>query len=116
MANDEKLARQAKRDTFMTRWKSLAQSRDFWADWEKLKEDYADVKSFIDYIESEWLSCKEEVFDFFMDKLMHLGVKVTSSNEGAHAVLKRFLNDRAGNLLNCLQSYARSYYSSGAPD
>jgi len=30
---------------------------------------------------------------------MHFGVKVTSSNEGAHAVLKRFLNDRTGNLL-----------------
>ena len=83
----------------MAQWKSLVGSRDFWVDWKKLKEDYADVKSLIDYIENEWLSCKEEVFDFFMGKVMHFGVKVTSSNEGAHAVLKRFLNDRTGNLL-----------------
>ncbi len=83
----------------MSRWKSLVQSRNFWTDWEKLKEDYADVQSLIDYIKKEWLSCKEEVFDFFMDELMHFNVKVTSSNESAHAVLKRFLNDRTGNLL-----------------
>ncbi len=34
-----------------------------------------------------------------MAKLKHFDVKVTSSNESAHAVLKRFLNDRTGNLL-----------------
>src|SRR5947207_15624269 len=83
----------------MARWKSLVGSRDFWMDWKKLKEDYADVKSLIDYIENEWLSCKEEVFDFFIGKVMLFGVKVTSSIEGAHAMLKRFLIDRTVNLL-----------------
>ncbi len=34
-----------------------------------------------------------------MDELMHFNIKVTSSNESAHAVLKRFLNDYTGNLL-----------------
>jgi len=83
----------------MAQWKLLVGSRDFWVDWKKLKEDYADVKLLINYIENEWLSYKEEVFNFFMGKVMHFSVKVTSSNEGAHAVLKRFLNDRTGNLL-----------------
>ena len=57
------------------------------------------MQSLINYIKKEWLSCKEEVFNFFMDKLIHFNVKVTSSNKSAHAILKRFLNDHTGNLL-----------------
>lgn len=51
------------------------------------------------YIQREWMTCKEEVFDCFLNNVFHFGYKSTSTNEGAHAVLKTYPVDRTGDML-----------------
>ena len=76
--------------------------------WAKIVENYAaEAPKLVEYVRTEWVesSCKEEVFDCFINTTVrHFGHKSTSTNEGAHAILKKYLQDRTGNLLTVISA------------
>ena len=67
-------------------------------------DDYKEWLVLTRYLTKEWLSYKEEQFNFFLKDVMHFGVYVNSSNEGAHGLFKKHLYDRTGDLLTVVKA------------
>ena len=60
----------------------------------------------VEYVEDTWLSpWKEKLVRYWVDKVLHFGIRVTSLIKGCHAVLKSYLKVSTGDLkgvFNCL--------------
>jgi hypothetical protein len=56
---------------------------------------------YVEYIKSTWLTLtrKTQIVRAWTDQYLHFGVTVTSRIEGAHAVVKRFLEGLSSDLL-----------------
>ena len=98
------------RRAFMARFTALLHcSIDNFNDtWAKIIQDYGeDTPQLVEYLRTEWVEApyKNEVFDCFIDaNVRHFGHKCTSTNEGAPAILKKYLQDRTGDLLTVISA------------
>ena len=98
------------RGTFMTRFATLLHCSlaAFPETWANLQTDYMEAApDLVEYLRTEWVesSCKEEVFDCFIDaRVRHFEHKSTSTNEGAHAILKKYLQNGVGDLLTVISA------------
>ena len=89
-------------EEFIFEWKTVISSRtpdSFEAAWKKFQTKFSfNQKKSINYIEETWLVHKEKFVQAYVDKHMHLGSRATSRIEGAHAILKRWLEVSTGDL------------------
>ena len=71
--------------------------------WAKIVQDYGeDAPQLVEYLRTEWVEApyKNEVFDCFIDtNVRYFRHKCTSTNEDAYVILKKYLQDRTGDLL-----------------
>ncbi|CAG8502740.1 2637_t:CDS:2, partial [Scutellospora calospora] len=87
---------------FMESWSTLIKSKtetDFGNNWEKLVEKYNEKQITIEYLKETWLPFKANFVSCWADRYLHLGNMTTSRVEGAHAMLKMYLQVSMGNLL-----------------
>jgi hypothetical protein len=61
------------------------------ARWRKLQQSYRQEVALISYLRNTWLPLKEKFMSPWVDERLHFGATTTSRVEGAHAVLKRYL-------------------------
>ncbi|PIA24917.1 hypothetical protein AQUCO_04100189v1 [Aquilegia coerulea] len=81
-------------DTFITTWTELVQSNSmssFSEGWKDFEASYKEKVVMIDYIKKTWLPLKERFVKAWTDVHLHFGNRVTSRAEGAHGVLKSYL-------------------------
>ncbi|XP_074346198.1 protein FAR-RED IMPAIRED RESPONSE 1-like [Apium graveolens] len=86
-------------DTFLLTWTNLIQSPDklsFCRNMSLFEAQYADRGSLLNYMNTAWIPYKERFVFAWTNNFMHLGNHVTSRAEGAHTVLKQYLNISTG--------------------
>ncbi|PIA55362.1 hypothetical protein AQUCO_00800248v1 [Aquilegia coerulea] len=91
---DDKEKKENDWDTFITGWTDLVQSdsvSSFNSAWKEFEVTYKEKVNVVDYIKKIWLPFKERFVKTWTDIHLHLGNRVTSRAEGAHAVLKKYL-------------------------
>ena len=93
---------------FMHRFEELlhCSKEHFDTIWAKIVSDYSENSpTLVEYLRSEWIEdCKEEVSDAFLTHIKHFDDKSTSTNKGAHAVLKDYLQDGTCDLLTVVSA------------
>jgi hypothetical protein len=81
---------------------------DFERDWNQLQDQYRDEPELIGYLKRTWIdSYKHKLIKCWTDKALHLGHRVTSRVEGAHSVLKSYLQVATGDLKLVLDNIER---------
>jgi hypothetical protein len=92
---------------FYKDWHVLCYSKseeDFNSGWLKFKETYNTIcEEAVIYLERQWITKKQKFVDYYLDKVMNLGMRATSRVEGNHCIVKKHLRVRDGNLLQVLE-------------
>ncbi|XP_077223979.1 protein FAR1-RELATED SEQUENCE 5-like [Tasmannia lanceolata] len=86
-------------DMFLSTWTYLIKSPDestFDTAWKLLEIQYKEKVFILNYLRNTWLPFKEKFVYAWTVKYMHFGNHVTSRAEGAHAMLKKYLQVSIG--------------------
>lgn len=86
---------------FLQDWNFVVKSRSvngYESAWGKLTLKYHHQEKVINYIENTWLPFKEMFVSAWSDNYLHLGCKASSRVEGAHSLMKKYLQASTGNL------------------
>lgn len=82
-------------------WKQLMRcgsEDEFEESWSDFCREYRSKPVMIQYLDDTWVRHKEKLVSAWTDQHRHLGQNVTSWVEGAHAVLKKYLQCSSGDL------------------
>ena len=86
---------------FISTWTALINSHDettFNEAWSKFEVEYKQKVVVLDYIKATWLPLKEKFVAAWTGKVAHFGNRATSRGEGAHSILKKYLQVSSGGL------------------
>ena len=86
---------------FLGRWTNVMKSHTeeiFEEAWTTLAETYRQKPVLVTYLQDTWISKKQYFVSAWTDRYLHLGSVVTSRAEGAHAMLKKYLQVSTGDL------------------
>ncbi len=89
---------------FMDDWDDVTFAEslaDYRSQWRKFQLSYRRDTVLLDYLRSTWLPLREKFMSAWVDQHLHLGATTTSRVEGAHAILKRYLQVSALSLSYC---------------
>ena len=98
---------------FMARFTALLYylMNNFDETWDKIVQDYnEDTPQLIKYMRTKWVKApyKNEVFDCYINVyIYYFRHKCTSTNKGAHTILKKYLQDHTGDLLTVISAAHR---------
>ncbi|XP_050368851.1 protein FAR1-RELATED SEQUENCE 5-like [Argentina anserina] len=82
-------------------WTSLINSHDgssFNEAWINFEVEYKQKGAILDYIRGTWLPLKEKLVIACTGKISHFGNRATSRGEGAHSILKKYLQVSNGGI------------------
>jgi hypothetical protein len=88
---------------FLEEWNAVMyanQAAEFEDNWRKIREKYISKPDVINYLESTWISMKENFVSHWINQYPHLGGHTSSRVESSHAALKSYLITSTGDLLN----------------
>ncbi|PTQ46629.1 hypothetical protein MARPO_0010s0039 [Marchantia polymorpha] len=88
-------------ERFMNAWAAICRAStptEFDTLWEKMRADFKDVPAVLDYVNKTWIPHKTKFVSAWTDDCLHLRNTTTSCVEGAHAMLKQFLQVLTGDL------------------
>ena len=102
----EKEEAQKTRDAFLSKIRKIQSTltpREFWQEWDNLREIYDAQPRLLKYLEDEWLPCREEWANPWCKSIPDFGNSVTSRVEGLHTKLKSYLQVSTGHLYDVLK-------------
>nr|CCA20967.1 Pc21g00130 putative [Albugo laibachii Nc14] len=70
--------------------------------WKELSDSFKTKPKVLEYLANDWLIYKERFVNAWTSKYLYFGNKATSSVEGAHAYVEKFLQVSTGDLLSVL--------------
>ena len=86
---------QKKKDEFIQAWKRLIRSKkevDYNREWDRIQDVYSNRPTLLNYLQTTWLApYKYKIVHCWMDEASHFGHHITSHIEGAHSILKTYL-------------------------
>ena len=85
--------------TFLSIWNNLVKAPDeisFDQGWIEFQIQYESKKEVVDYCKKTWLPYKKYFVDAWTENFTHFGNRVTSRAEGAHSLLKKYLQVSTG--------------------
>jgi hypothetical protein len=88
-------------DGFLNHWNLLIAApteNDYDSRWRAMQRAFVSNDRALAYIESVWLPHRKAFISAWADRYLHLGNKATSRGEGAHAILKGYLQSSTGDL------------------
>jgi hypothetical protein len=99
------------REEFLYAWKALVQSKtpvDFNREWDRLQNKYRSYSELMACVKTVWIDpYKYKFIQCWADEALHLGHRVTSRVEGAHSLLKGYLQVATGDLKMVLDNIER---------
>ncbi|KAL6567452.1 hypothetical protein OROGR_001120 [Orobanche gracilis] len=88
-------------DGFLSAWADLVRSSNelvFDEAWRNLEILYKDKPIVVNYLKGTWLPLKEKFVDAWTEDKLHFGTRVSSRAEGAHLMIKKYLQVSTGDL------------------
>src|SRR3954452_19142819 len=94
-------------DSFMSQWRTLVSSSsvdEYEKRWVEFQKEWRSSPALLKYLSRTWLDEHKEWFVFcWADRYLHFGHRETSRAEGAHSVIKRYLQVSTGDLYNVFE-------------